>query len=711
MSTDIQFKRGTAAALATVNPFLLAGEPCFETDSNRFKIGDGVNNWNALAYQQLLGPTGPQGTTGPTGPIGLTGPTGPQGTTGPTGPIGPSGIQGPIGATGPSGPVGIPIVAPLSTLNTNQTFTADAQFFDTFNLLIAADTITLGNPAPRNDGQTVKFFLEQDVVGGRNINLGSKFVIPKRSLPSPLPFSSQANTYDYLEASYSQLRDCWHITNFMAGYGFTQPASPAWAWGANMESQLGDNRVANKFTPQQVGHSNWSSISAGGWRTMAIRNDNRLYGWGRNASGELGDGTNTVRRSPTAIGTNTWLIVSAGASHTAAIDTAGRLFTWGANWFGQLGDGTYVSRNTPTPVGNSAWTWKAVSAGLTHTLAIRSDNKLFAWGANVFGQLGNNGFTGQEQTLENVGSVTLKLGADLYLYANNTLITFFGGPMSYTAGNGVDYHAVAADRINNQNILIWRHYTGALHFWFLDDDWSFLSSSSFQHPNSSGYLQTETEFNMDFDQSMLLTNVLTPTQIGTADWKQISAGYLFSAAISANDKLFMWGDNRYGQLGLGDNTWRSSPVQVGTGNWLDVSAGGRHTLAISNNPNIGHTNWAWGWGANDSGELGLGVSENGSAYTTPQQLSYIQGNQLLAHKVSAGLHYSLFLRTDRRLLSAGNNSDGSLGDGTTQLKSIPVQIGIRPPLADTLPQVTGTEIWADSISAGPRHAVAVSIVS
>ena len=46
----IQFKRGTAEALARVNPVLAAGEPCFTTDENRFKIGDGSTAWNDLPY-------------------------------------------------------------------------------------------------------------------------------------------------------------------------------------------------------------------------------------------------------------------------------------------------------------------------------------------------------------------------------------------------------------------------------------------------------------------------------------------------------------------------------------------------------------------------------------------------------------------------------------------------------------------------------------
>lgn len=82
MATLIQFKRGTAAALAATNPLLQVGEPCFETDTDHFKIGDGVLHWNALPYQTGNGGISSPGATGPTGP---TGATGPQGPTGPAG--------------------------------------------------------------------------------------------------------------------------------------------------------------------------------------------------------------------------------------------------------------------------------------------------------------------------------------------------------------------------------------------------------------------------------------------------------------------------------------------------------------------------------------------------------------------------------------------------------------------------------------------------
>ena len=107
MTARLQNRRDTAANWTANNPTLAAGELGLETDTTKYKIGDGTTAWNSLAYAYAAGatgatgPTGPIGATGPTGLTGLTGPTGPVGATGPVGPTGPT---GPSGATGPTGP-------------------------------------------------------------------------------------------------------------------------------------------------------------------------------------------------------------------------------------------------------------------------------------------------------------------------------------------------------------------------------------------------------------------------------------------------------------------------------------------------------------------------------------------------------------------------------------------------------------------------------
>lgn len=137
--TKILLHRDNAADWLVVNPILGAGEPGYELDTNKFKIGDGVTAWADLPYflsgddlaEGVQGPPGPQGPVGPQGPIGLTGATGPQGPqgvqgpagligdTGPKGDTGPQGPQGPkgdTGATGPQGPQGAPGNSTVETL-------------------------------------------------------------------------------------------------------------------------------------------------------------------------------------------------------------------------------------------------------------------------------------------------------------------------------------------------------------------------------------------------------------------------------------------------------------------------------------------------------------------------------------------------------------------------------------------------------------------
>jgi hypothetical protein len=103
MTSRLQNRRDTAANWTSNNPTLAAGELGLETDTTKYKIGDGTTAWNSLAYAYTAGAAG---AAGPTGPTGATGPAGATGVTGPTGPIGATGATGPSGATGPTGATG-----------------------------------------------------------------------------------------------------------------------------------------------------------------------------------------------------------------------------------------------------------------------------------------------------------------------------------------------------------------------------------------------------------------------------------------------------------------------------------------------------------------------------------------------------------------------------------------------------------------------------
>src|SRR5580704_1508207 len=115
--------------------------------------------------------------------------------------------------------------------------------------------------------------------------------------------------------------------------------------------------------------------------------------WGDNRYGELGDGTTTQRDTPEVIslpGDVSATMVAAGGHFSLAASSDGKIYAWGDNSYGQLGDGTITQRDKPTLIalpGGVAAT--AVSAGTVFSLALGSDGKIYAWGDNSYGQLGN----------------------------------------------------------------------------------------------------------------------------------------------------------------------------------------------------------------------------------------------------------------------------------------------------------------------------------
>jgi len=85
--------------------------------------------------------------------------------------------------------------------------------------------------------------------------------------------------------------------------------------------------------------------------------------------------------------TTDYQVISAGNHHSLAVKSDGSLWAWGKNHFGQLGDGTTSERHSPVKIGSDN-DWVMVSAGGFHSLAVKSDGSLWAWGRNSYGQLG-----------------------------------------------------------------------------------------------------------------------------------------------------------------------------------------------------------------------------------------------------------------------------------------------------------------------------------
>ncbi len=89
---------------------------------------------------------------------------------------------------------------------------------------------------------------------------------------------------------------------------------------------------------------------------------------------------------------SSWTVVAAGENHTVAVKTDGTLWAWGWNVYGQLGNGTTTDEHSPVQIGSG---FASVAAGYYHTAAVKTDGTLWAWGLNGNGQLGNGTTTEQ----------------------------------------------------------------------------------------------------------------------------------------------------------------------------------------------------------------------------------------------------------------------------------------------------------------------------
>ena len=322
-----------------------------------------------------------------------------------------------------------------------------------------------------------------------------------------------------------------------------------------------------------------------------------------------------------------WLDLSAGGAHTCAVTQSGNVWCWGSNSYGQLGRGG-SPRGPDDSIGQEPErvmglaNVMAVSAGMSHTCALRDDGQVFCWGSDMACQLGLGEPTGDPTP-----------GSQLRLVP--TPVPGLGSAVSVSAGGD---HSCAA--LADGSAWCWgRNYMG-------------------QIGDATRQERCEATPVVDLDGVV-----------------EIHAGHSLSCGLTAEGSVWCWGANDAGQLGIGLHTgpetingyaYSARPLQViGLGQGAGLALGSAHVCVVNSVNRSEHAvAQAWCWGAADLGQLGDGASQEDcgegdcSASPVKVQLSWQTSS------IAAGARHSCAMGYDGKAWCWGANDLGQLGDST-----------------------------------------------
>lgn len=343
-----------------------------------------------------------------------------------------------------------------------------------------------------------------------------------------------------------------------------------WAWGSNTsKGKLGDGTQTARDAPVStvmpfVGGEDvvFVAVEAGGQHSMGVDALGNVWTWGDDFFGQAGNGDapGTLVPGPVSFGAGTPVSIAAlaaGQYHSIALDAGGTAWGWGDNTYGRLGDGTTTIRTAPVvvemPEGAS---FLEVQAGKTHSLAVDDQGRVWAWGGNADGSLGDG--TTESKSVPTLASQP----AEVTAFANLASV----GPQAN--------HSAAVD------------VTGTWWTW---------------GANGDGQLGIDST-----------TPAVAPTRVQVPEgvvFTHLALGSRHTVAIDELGRAWAWGANDVGQLGGGDSSEvdRLLPGEVAMpvvdglpATFAGVRAGDDVTVAWDGAGRV------WAWGLNDVGQVGMG---------------------------------------------------------------------------------------------------------
>ena len=325
------------------------------------------------------------------------------------------------------------------------------------------------------------------------------------------------------------------------------------AWGWNVYGQLGNGSANASNVPVQVSFlTGITAIDGGGYHSIALRNDGTVQAWGYNVNGQLGDGTNTDSHVPVQVITLTGITaIGAGGYHSLALKNDGTVWTWGRNYHGQLGNGSNTDSNVPVQVSSLSGII-AIAAGGFHCLALKDDGTVWAWGENNYGELGNgtntdSNFPVQVSSLAAVTAIAAGMMYHSLALKNDGTVQAWGGNGYGELGNGNTTDSNVPVQVSSLTgvtaIAAGDHHSLALK-----------NDGTLRAWGRNYYSELGNGNNTDSNVPVQVSALTDVTVIGT--------GSMHPLALKNDGTVWAWGANFYGELGNGTNTASNVPVQV-----------------------------------------------------------------------------------------------------------------------------------------------------
>lgn len=345
--------------------------------------------------------------------------------------------------------------------------------------------------------------------------------------------------------------------------------------------------------------------------------------------------------------------ISGGGYHSLVIREDGKVLAWGRNESGQLGNGTQQSSNIPVEVKDLEGII-AVEGGYNHSAAIKEDGTVWTWGSNSNGQLGLSDFGKRTEpaVVKGLTGVTdVSCGYYHTVAVNDGKVWAWGNNAYGQIGDGGKGNNPTPVMIKGLDEII-SVSAGYGHTLALKADGTVWALGS------NGYGQLGDGTLQDSDKPVQVKEL--------TDIVAISAGAYHCVALKSDGTVWTWGQNAYGQLGDGTKVRKNTPVKVeGLSGIIDVKAGEYFTMAFSEDGTV------WAWGFNRYGQLGDGTNTDKNVPCQVKGLSKVK-------EISAGLYHSMALLEDGSVWSWGYNEQGELADGTNINRNSPVlSVGIK----------------------------------